>query len=166
MTFLLGSENFTIIAEEQESKIPTQVISPSSFINKIDSTIILWQVETDQEEFAKNNNISYSNGKIGVYVYLDDQSSISQIPSDVEITATDANIVVAMVTSSQINQLAQIDSVTKISLPKLVTNPIIPKDNFEEVSLKNNFFLVVPIVVGVIIITSVSFIIYKRRISN
>lgn len=161
-----GNENNTIIAEEHESKSTKLAQSPSSYTSKIDPLIMAWQVETNQEVFANNNNISYSNGKIGVYIYLDDQSSMSKIPSDVEITATDANIVVAMVTSSQIDQLAQINSIEKISLPKKVTNPIIPKDSSEEISFEENFTLIIPIVIGFVIVAGISFIVYKRKVKH
>ncbi len=160
------NENYTVIAEEPESKFPNLVKSPSSYTSKVDPLIIAWQVETNQEEFAKNNNISYSNGKIGVYIYLDDQSSISKIPSDVEITATDANIVVAMVTSSQIDQLAQIDSINKISLPKEVTNPIIPTNSSEEISVDDNYILLISVVIGIAIAIGISFKVYKKKISQ
>ena len=84
---------------------------------KINSLLIEWQSSSTPEVFARNNNLSVSDNKIQVYIYLDSADSIVNIPQDIDVIDSNENIAVAFVSSEQINQLAQLDFVVKISLP-------------------------------------------------
>jgi hypothetical protein len=82
---------------EKFTKTDPDINSPE--LAKIDPIIRQWQTSLDPEKFARDNNLSFSNNKIRVYVYLDTVESISNIPQDIDVEAFDENIVVALVSS-------------------------------------------------------------------
>ena len=110
------SENSSLISERK-----------TSTTSNIHSILIQWQESENPEEFAKNHNLSYKDGKVGVYIYLDNAESQSKIPLEIEITASDDKIAVAFVTSEQLYKLSEMEFVERISLPVLAQNPPIPK---------------------------------------
>ena len=92
---------------------------------KINSLLIEWQSSSTPEVFARNNNLSVSDNKIQVYIYLDSADSIVNIPQDIDVIDSNENIAVAFVSSEQINQLTQLDFVVKISPPiRAIISPI------------------------------------------
>ncbi len=86
---------------------------------KVDHLILEWQSSSNPEAFARTNNLSFSDDKIAVYIYLDNADSISNIPSEIDVISSDDNIVVAFVSSQQIEQLAQMVFVERITPPIL-----------------------------------------------
>jgi len=86
---------------------------------KVDPIILEWQSSSNPEAFARTNNLSFSDDKIAVYIYLDNADSISNIPSEIDVISSDDNIVVAFVSSQQIEQLAQMVFVERITPPIL-----------------------------------------------
>ena len=106
----------TILAKIQEKGEPTH---QAGSLPKVDPTIAKWQLAPDQEEFAKTNGLVYSQGKISVYVYLDNESSIPKLSSVINVTATDGNIAVVKATSDEITNLAKLDFVVRISAPNM-----------------------------------------------
>jgi len=86
---------------------------------KVDPLILEWQSSSNPEAFARINNLSFSDDKIAAYIYLDNADSISNIPSEIDVISSDDNIVVAFVSSQQIEQLAQMVFVERIAPPIL-----------------------------------------------
>ena len=107
--------------------IPDEEIRSSSSSSKIHSILIQWQESEDPQEFAKNNNLSSKGDKVKVYIHLESVESISNIPSEIEVAASDEKIAVAYVTSEQLDKLSELDIVERITLPDLVRIPPIPK---------------------------------------
>jgi len=121
-----------------------------SNITKIDPKIIEWQNAPNPRQYALDNNLSSDNDKIAIFIYLDDSNSISNIPSQIEITGSDQNVVVAIVSSEEINQLAQLDFVQKITLPKLVKPHSIPSVTTNVVDY--SIILILGAIFGIIIV--------------
>jgi len=93
---------FSNSASAEESGIdPVKIIKTtelrSSELEKIHSTIIEWKSSSNQEVYARDNNLIFSDDKIQVYVYLDNAESISNIPQDIDVVDSDDNIAVAFV---------------------------------------------------------------------
>jgi len=86
---------------------------------KVDPIILEWQSSSNPEAFARTNNLSFSDDKIAVYIYLDNADSISNISSEIDVISSDDNIVVAFVSSQQIEQLTQMVFVERIAPPIL-----------------------------------------------
>lgn len=99
---------------------------------KINPIISEWQSSEDPETFASENNLSFFEGKLSVYVHLNQADSISRFPKNIDIQASDNRIVVAFVTSNQIDDLATLDFVIKITPPDYVKTLPSPKIQPEE----------------------------------
>ena len=122
---------------------------------KISSVILKWMSSSNSKSFAEDNSLIFSDNKIQVYVYLDSANSIANIPQNIDVIGSDDNIVVAFVNSEQINQLAQLDFVERISPPIRATIPPIPisqeGDEIENYALIGiGIVIIIAIIVGVI----------------
>ena len=106
---------FSQTREESISDSEKFVKTPESL--KIHSLLTEWKSSLNPELFAKTNNLSMSNNKISVYIYLDTAESISKLPQDLEITRSSSNIVVAYVDGRELTQLSQLDFVQRIEPP-------------------------------------------------
>jgi hypothetical protein len=95
----------------------------SGIYDKLTPLIVDWQSSSDPEAFAHANNLTYSDGKILVYIYLESIDSIQTLPTDLVITSSADNIVSAFLDSRQITQISQLDSVIKIDLPATAIFP-------------------------------------------
>jgi len=137
----------------QDSRIPLIESPTNDFSKKIHPTIAEWQSSSNPETFAIANNLSFSDDKISVYIYLDTADSISNIPSEIDVRASDDNIVVAFVSSQQIDQLAQMVFVERIGPPILAKVPPLPlqTENDNDVSFVNIIIIIVIIVIATII---------------
>jgi len=135
----------------------------SSYSSKIHPILIKWQASENPNEFAKENNLLYTENKIGVYIYLESLESRSKIPDDITITAFDEKILVAFVSSEQLDNLEELDFIERITPPDLARIPPIPKVIIPESQTpeeKTYDYVLWPIIGGIIIITIV---IFKKR---
>jgi len=118
-----------ILAENTESNLENSSLPiekfRSSSNSKIHSILIQWQLSENPNEFAKENNLSYTENKIGVYIYLESVESRSKIPNEITIAASDEKILVAFVSSEQLDKLEELDFIQRITPPDLArTHPI------------------------------------------
>ena len=128
----------------------------SSSNSKIHSILIQWQLSENPNEFAKENNLSYTENKIGVYIYLENAKSRSKIPLEITITASDEKILVAFVSSKQLDKLDNLNFVKRITPPDLARTSTIPQVEIpESQTLVENLYdyLVWIVIVGIVIIT-------------
>ncbi len=139
-----------------------QIREESSRDPKIHPTIANWQSSSDPESFAKNNDLSASEDMIAVYIHLDSEESISSLPQDINVVSSDENIAVAFVSSSQIDQLAQLDFVERIALPPIGRNPPIPSlDDSGDIETISAIIIGVAIAIGIGI-----FSVKRRRVQH
>jgi len=166
--FLLFIQNIeAIYSQNIESNLESsstpieQFRSPSS--SKIHPLLVQWQVSENPNEFAKENNLSYTENKIGVYIYLDNVDSSSKIPGEITITAFDEKIVVAFVSSEQLDELNDIDFVERVTLPEPARTPPIPQVEIPEsqTPAENRYYYLIWIVIGGIVIITI--LIFKKR---
>jgi len=85
--------------------------------SKVHPILIQWQTSENPNEFAKENNLSYKENKIGVYIYLESEEYLSKIPPEINITAFDEKIAVAIVSSAQLDKLEELDFVERVTPP-------------------------------------------------
>jgi hypothetical protein len=163
--FLLSLYIPSIYAENIEplelSKSPEK---ETNITSKIHPTLLQWQTSADPNEFAKNNNLSYKDDKIKVYIYLDSVKSKSNISPEIEIAASDENIVVSFVTSEQLDKLNDLDFVERVMLPVLAHTPPIPNVKTPKTQTpaeEQSDYLPWLVIGGIIIFTVI--IILKRR---
>jgi len=165
---LLFMQNFGVIQAEniksnlENSSTPIEEFrEPSS--SKIHSLLIQWQTSDTPNKFAKENNLSYTENKIGVYIYLDNPDSLSKIPSEIEVTANDEKIVVAFVSSKQLDKLDDLDFVKRVTPPDFARTPPIPQVELPEgqTPKENRYDYLLWIVIGGIVI--ISFGIFQKR---
>ena len=142
---------------DSEKFVKTHPKLRSSQSLKIHSLLFEWQSSSTPEVFARNNNLSVSDNKIQVYIYLDSADSIVNIPQDIDVIDSNENIAVAFVSSEQINQLTQLDFVVKISPPIRASISISQNDG------NDNFAL---IGIGIIIAVIIGVIYSKKRKGN
>ena len=62
-----------MISEKENLSSIENFRSPTN--SKIHPTLIQWKISDDPNEFAKQNNLSYIDNKIGVYIYLENVES-------------------------------------------------------------------------------------------
>ncbi len=168
LLYLLFMQNLGgIQAENVESNLENsstpieQFRSPSN--SKIHPLLIQWQLSLTPNEFAKENNLSYNENKIGVYIYLDNFDSLSKIPSEIEVTASDEKIIVAFVSSEQLDTLEELDFVERVTPPDFARTPPIPQVEIPETQTteENPYDYLVWVVVGGIVIIAAG--IFKKR---
>ena len=167
LVLLFVQNSVTIYAENTESNLENsstpieQFRSPSS--SKIHPTLIQWQLSVTPNEFAKENNLSYNENKIGVYIYLDNFDSLSKIPSEIEVIASDEKIIVAFVSSEQLDTLEELDFVERVTPPDFARTPPIPQVEIPETQTieENPYDYLVWVVVGGIVIIAAG--IFKKR---
>ena len=163
------NEGFSQTREEAtagtEEFIKTYPELRSPELAKIHSQIIEWKSSLNPEAFARDNNLIFSDNKIQVYVYLDSADSIANIPQEISVLDSDDNIVVAFVSSEQINQLAQLDFVVQISPPieaRIPPIPILPEDN----EIDNSVWIGVGIAIAIAIIAGIVYAKKRRTITK
>jgi len=168
LLFLLLIQNLGgIQAENTESNLKN--FSPpieefrSSSSSKIHSILIQWQTSENPNEFAKENNLSFIDNKIGVYIYLESVESRSKIPSEITITAFDEKIVVAFVNSEQLDKLEELDFIERVTPPEFMRTPPIPKVEIPQSPTieENQYDYLLWLVIGGIVIITIG--IFKKR---
>jgi hypothetical protein len=161
LSLLLFMQNLAgIHAENAESNLknfstPIEEFRSSSS-SKIHSILIKWQTSENPNEFAKDNDLSFTENKIGVYIYLESVESRSKIPQEITITAFDEKILVAFVSSAQLDKLEELDFVERVTPPDRVRIPPIPQIEIPETqTLEENQYgyLLWLVIVGIVIIT-------------
>ena len=139
-------ENFSAPIEEFRSSSNT----------KIHSILIQWQTSENPNEFAKENNLLYTENKIGVYIYLESVESRSKIPHEITIDAFDEKILVAFVSSEQLDTLEELNFIERITPPDLARTPPIPQVEIPEsqtLEENRNDYLLWLVIGGFVIIT-------------
>jgi len=152
--------SFEIVFSDIEStEVETRLdnnLTKNSSPSKVHPLIVEWQKSSNPKEFAEKNNLSYSDGMIVVYLYVDSEKSIGKLPSDIEIISSYEDILVAKVSSNQINELDQIDVVKRIA------PPIYPRmlSTSNEPGINDQYLVIVGIVIAAILV--IIFIIFLR----
>ena len=149
-----------IQAENTESNLKT-FSTPieefrSSSSSKIHSILIKWQTSENPNEFAKENKLLYTENKIGVYIYLESTESLSKIPPEITVTSFDKKIVVAFVSSEQLDKLEKLDFIERVTPPDLARTSSIPQAEIpQSQTLEENQYgyLLWLVIVGIVIIT-------------
>jgi hypothetical protein len=168
LLFLVGQNSDSIYAEsiEQEnSSAPMEKFrSPSN--SKIHPILIQWQLSDNPNEFAKENNLSYTENKVGVYIYLENVESRSKIPSEINVKAFDEKIAFVYVNSKQLDKLEELDFIERVTPPDLARTSIPKVEISKSPTLEENQndYLLWPVIGAIIFITIVIFI--KKRNSK
>ena len=132
--------------------------------SKISPILLKWQSSENKDEFAKTNGLLYREGTIQVYVYLANEEFLSRIKSEINVVASDANIVVAYVSPEQLDTLENLDYVERITTPDLARTPPIPQIVTKEtIEPEEKNDLSIPILVIVIILSSITFSVYLHK---
>ncbi len=168
LLFLLFIQNLGgIQAETAESNLknfsaPIEEFRSSSN-SKIHSILIKWQTSENPDEFAKENNLSYTENKIGVYIYLKNTDSRSKIPHEITVTAFDEKILVAFVSSEQLDKLEELDFIERVTTPDLARTPPIPQVKIPEsqTSEENEYDYLLWFGIGGIVLITIG--IFRKR---
>ena len=124
--------------------------------SKVHPIILQWQSSQNPDEFAKENNLIVRDGKISVYIYLNDSQAISNVSDIVNVISSDGNIAVAFVDSEEITLLENSQFVTHITPPIIARNPPIPQvESVENVPISSDYTLVwiIPIIaIGLVVV--------------
>lgn len=134
--------------------------------SKINSILLKWQSSENHDDFAKVNGLIYKEGTIQVYIHLTSKEFLSQIPSEINVVASDRNIAVAYVTPKQLDTFENMDYVERVTPPDLARTPPMPQmvtnEKIEHEDQKNT---VIPILIISIISISIIFSVYlyKKR---
>jgi len=167
LLFLLIQNSNSILAENIDSENSSASIKElkSTSESKIHPILIQWQTSENPNEFAKENNLSYKDNKIKVYIYLESAELRSKIPPEITIAAFDQKIAVAFVSSEQLDKLDDLDFVERITLPDLARTPPIPQIEQPETQIpeKNLYDYLVWIIIGGIVIFTIIAIFKKRQ---
>ncbi len=167
LVLLITLNSINIQAENPESNLknfsaPIEEFRSSSN-SKIHPILIQWQLSVTPNEFAKENNLSYTENKIGVYIHLESVESRSKIPHEIIVTAFDEKILVAFVSSEQLDKLEELDFIQRITPPDLVRTPPIPQVEIPEKQTlednRNDYLLW--LVIGGIVIIAIG--IFRKR---
>lgn len=159
-----------IYAENTESNSEKAPIkeSRSSSDSKIHSILIRWQTSENPDEFAKENDLSYKENKIKVYIYLESVESRFKIPSDITVAAFDEKIAVAFVSSKQLDKLDDLDFVERVTPPDLAR--FFPSPQVEirktQTQEENQYDYLVWIAIGGIVILATITMLKKRQKSR
>ena len=132
--------------------------------SKVHPILIQWQTSENPNEFAIENNLSYKENKVGVYIYLESAESRSKIPLEINVTAFDDKIVVAFVSSAQLDKLEELDFVERVTPPDRVRIPPIPQIEIPETQTleENQYDYFVWIVIGGTVIIIIGIFIKKK----
>ena len=168
LLFLLFMSNLgSIQAQNAESNLENSSLPiekfRSSSSSKIHSILIQWQLSENPNEFAKENNLSYTENKIGVYIYLKNTDSRSKIPHEITVTAFDEKILVAFVSSEQLDELKDLNFVERVTPPDLARIPPIPQVEItqSQTTEENEYDYLLWLVIGGIVIIAIG--IFKKR---
>lgn len=136
LLFLILPNGNTIYAENINSDLGNSSSQIEKYRSTTDSKIhpilIQWQLSENPNEFAKENNLSVDEDKIAVYIYLKSEESRSKFPPEITITGFDEKIVVAFVSSEQMDQLEDLEIVERVMLPDRARTFSIPKIEMSE----------------------------------
>ena len=158
----------SIYAENEKSNFENSLVPiqefRSSSSSKIHSILIQWQLSENPNEFAKENQLSFAENKIGVYIYLESTESISKIPPDITVTAFDEKTVVAFVSSEQLDELNDLNFVERVTPPDLARTPPIPQVEIPQSQTReeNPYDYPFWLVIGGIVIIAIG--LFKKRI--
>jgi hypothetical protein len=141
----------------------------SSKISKIHPILIQWQASENPDEFAKVNSLIQQKDKIAVYIHLDNFQSLSNIPLDIEVTASDDTTIAAFVNSEQLDGLSKLDFVLRVTPPDLAETPPIPKISTSQTEFAENIqpqYTTWIIAGGLAITTIIVIFLFKTRSRN
>jgi len=113
---LSQSSDTSTLANKNKGKPSLIGRSPTSEFAKIHPAITQILEHANPKALAKIYGASLENDQLVVYVHLSD-NQVQNKPSDIEILAQDKNIIVSKLSFSQIQSLADLDYVERITLP-------------------------------------------------
>ena len=159
LVLLITLNSINIQAENPESNLknfsaPIEEFRSSSN-SKIHSILIQWQFSENPNEFAKENQLLYTENKIGVYIHLESVESRSKIPREITVTAFDEKILAAFVSSEQLDKLEELDFIQRITPPDLARTSPIPQVEIPEkqtLEENRNDYLLWLVIGGIVII--------------
>jgi len=169
LLLLISTQNtITIYSSNPESDAKNSSVSFEQFrlnsSSKVHPILIQWQTSENPYEFAIENNLSYKENKVGVYIYLESAESQSKIPPEINVTAFDDKIAVAFVSSAQLDKLEELDFVERVTPPDRVRIPPIPPIEIPETQIieENQYDYFVWIVIGGTVIIIIGIFIKKK----
>ena len=86
---------------------------------KIDGRILNVMTSSNPVSTANAMGLPFVENKMPVYIYLDETDSVSSLSQNITILNTQGTIAAAKLTLDEMNQLAALDSVVRISVPHL-----------------------------------------------
>lgn len=132
--------------------------------SKIHPIILQWQSSPNPDESAIENNLILRDGKISVYIYLNDSKAISEISDIVDVISSDGNTAVAFVDSKMIGLLENSQFVKQITIPDIARNPPIPQvEPLENVQNSSEDYTLIGLIS---IIAIISVIIFYKKFKN
>jgi hypothetical protein len=140
----------------------------SDITSKLHPILVQWQASENPDEFAKENGLSYKDNKIKVYIYLESAELRSKIPPEIKVAASDDKIVVAFVSSEQLDKLDDLGFVERVTPPILMRTPPIPQIEIPEtqISEKNQYDYLLWIVFGAIFITTIGILMKRKKLKE
>jgi hypothetical protein len=150
-------------AESNQSNTEPTVskdIIRSSANAKIHYLLTEWQNSVNPAEFAKEHDLPYIDGKIPVYIYLNDPESSLKLPSEIETIEFDGNKVTAFVNSEELYQLEKLELIEKITPPDRVqklSESKVPKSHAQKNGQDSNLWIL-----GLIAIIITAIVILKK----
>jgi hypothetical protein len=82
--FLTNMSSFSENAEAQ-FEVPEKTFPKSENSAKVNALIQSWQSSIKPELFAKENNMTYLDGKIVAYIYLQSPEYLSNLPLTIDV---------------------------------------------------------------------------------
>ena len=165
LVFLVTQNSGTIYAQNMESDLENTSTPLEKFRStsnsKIHPILIQWQLSDNPNEFAKENKLSYTENKIGVYIYLDNAESRSKIPSEITVTAFDEKMAVAFVSSGQLDKLEELDFIERVTPPDLARTSSQVEIPENQIPVGNYYDYLLWLAIGGICIMTIA--IFKKR---
>ena len=167
LLFLVGQNSDFIHAQNMESDLENSSAPfdklRSSSNSKIHPILIQWQLSEKPNEFAKENNLSFTGDKVAVYIYLESEEARSKVPQNIQITAFDEKIAAAFVSAQHLDELNELNFIQKITPPDFVHTSPLPQVELTENQTTDeiHYGYLISIILGGIIIFML-FIIKKR----
>ena len=134
--------------------------------SKISQILLKWQTSDNPDEFAKANGLLYKDGTIQVYIHVSSEEFLLQIPSEINVVASDQKIAVAYVTPQQLEIFENLDFIERVTLPDLAITPPIPQivtpEKTQEEEQDDLALIVIAMVLVVIVVIITIFLPRKR----
>jgi hypothetical protein len=147
---LLITQNSNIYGQNSDLSQNFSKYAEGKYLDsKIHPILENWQKSEDPDKFAQQNDLFHENDAIGVYIYLSSKEFQASFDFEIKIISSYDKTVFALVTSEQLDKLASLDFIEKITPPDLIRTPPIPKSPPQtQIQEKNQSDYILWIVIG------------------